>query len=144
MSGISKWLATILVIAGLLVGIFGSYALFPRTITKEVVKTITKEVPVTVPVEVEKIVEVSVDYKQNVVDALLAEIRADKDLRKCKGVKYDVDEISVKRVYDGFKMTEDSDGDISVSNVKIKLNYDDGKCYNTLTCGLDTENELVC
>jgi len=84
------------------------------------------------------------DFKQEVVNALVDEISADKDLRTCSGDKYDAEEISVKKVYDGFKFTEDSDGDTSISGVKVKLNYDDGDCYRTLTCGLNAEQELVC
>jgi len=93
---------------------------------------------------IEKAVEVETDFKQKVVDALLSEVTKDKALRKCSGSEFDADEITVKKVYDGFSVAENSDGDLSISNVKIKLNYDDGKCYRTLTCGLDSEQELVC
>jgi len=144
MSNSITGLAILLLILGLLVGGSLTYAFIPRTVEKVVEKEVLvdKEVPVETIVEVEKIV--TTDYKQNVVDALLAEVNADKALRKCGGVKYDVEEISVKKVYDGFTVTEDSDGDLSVSDVGIKLNYDDGKCYRTLTCGLDIEGELAC
>ena len=98
----------------------------------------------TVEKEVVKEVEVATDFKQKVVDALLSEVAKDKALRKCGNTKFDADEISVKKVYDGFSGEENSDGDLSISGVKIKLNYDDGKCYRTLTCGLDSEQELVC
>jgi len=155
MSGVSTWLATILVIAGLLVGGLFIYGVVPREVVKEVTKEV--KVPVDKIVEVEKVVnntvtvevEVETDYKQKVVDALLTEVSADKALRNCSRTRfasriYETDEITVKKVYDGFKVTENTDGDLSVSDVNVTLNYDDGKCYRTLTCGLDTEGELVC
>ena len=95
-------------------------------------------------VEVIKEVEVTPDYKQQVVDALLDEVSKDKSLRYCDDDKYSSSEITLKKVYNGFTLTEDSDGDTSISDVQIKLNYDEGKCYRTFVCGLDTENELVC
>jgi hypothetical protein len=135
-------LAILLVVLGLLLGGILSYAIFPR----EVVKTETIEVPSIV--EVEKVVnvttEVSPDYKAQVVAAYLEEAATDKALRKCDGDAYDIDEISVKRVYEGFVVKQNSDGDISISDVKFKLNFDDGKCYKAVTCGLDAENEIFC
>ena len=89
-------------------------------------------------------IEVPVDYKQKVVDALLSEASEDRDFRECNDEKFNIDEISVKRVYDGFVLEQDSEGDTSISDVRVKLNYDNGKCYRTFVCGLDTENELIC
>ena len=104
----------------------------PEPVIQTVTETVTEEV------------EVQTDYKQNVVDALLSEVAKDKALRKCDGVKYDEEEIAVKKVYPGFVVEENSDEEVTVSGVKIKLNYDDGKCYRTLFCGLDAEEELSC
>ena len=103
-----------------------------------------KPVVTTEEVEVIKEIETETDYKQKVVDALLGEVSKDKELRKCGGRKFDAEEISVKRIYDGFTLEESSDGDLEISGVKIKLSYDNGDCYKTLTCGLNAENELVC
>lgn len=98
--------------------------------------------------EVEKVVveevEVETDWKQSVVDKLMEELSSDKTLRKCEGVKYDVEEIAVKKVYSGFSVKENNEDEVSVSGVKVKLNYDNGKCYKTLTCGINSEEELVC
>ena len=85
------------IVALLVGGVLGAF-LFPQTEVKTETKTQYVDRVVNQTVEV----EVPTDYKQDVVDALLAEVSADKDLRKCGSVKYDVDEISVKKVYDGF------------------------------------------
>jgi len=100
--------------------------------------------PVIQEVETEKLVEVETDYKQKVVDALLEEASEDKDFRECDDERFNIDELSVKRVYDGFVLEQDSEGDTSISDVKVKLNYDNGECYRTFVCGLDAESELVC
>ena len=89
-------------------------------------------------------IEVTPDYKQKVVDALISEVSKDRDFRMCDDDKYSSDEISVKRVYDGFVLTEDNEDETSISDVRVKLNYDDGKCYRTFTCELDSEEELSC
>jgi len=94
--------------------------------------------------KVEVSVEKVIDYKQTVVNALIEELSEDKTLRTCEDIKFDADEIAVKRVYDGYTAKENTDGEGTIAGVKIKLNYDDGKCYKTLTCGLDENNELVC
>ena len=127
------------VVLALLAGGVFSYFLFPQEVTTEV------QVPGPERVVVQNVTvteEVDVDYKDRVVDKLLLEVAADKDLRKCGGTRFDADEISVKKVYDGFVLTENEDGDVSVSDVKVKLNYDDGKCYKTFELSLDSDNEL--
>jgi len=103
-----------------------------------------KPVVITNTVVNETTVEVETDYKQQVVDALLSEVAKDKDFRKCNSQKFDADEITLKKVYPGFTLKENNDEETSISGVKIKLNYDDGKCYRTFTCGLDSEQELSC
>jgi len=100
--------------------------------------------PVIQEKEVIKEVEVAPDYKQKVVNALLEDIKNNSDYRYCDDEKYKASEIKVKRIYNGFTLSENSDGDTEISDVQIKLSYDDGKCYRTLTCGLDEENELSC
>jgi len=100
--------------------------------------------PVVINNTVTEEIEVTPDYKQKVVDALLSEVSKDRDFRECDEDRYKADEISVKRVYDGFVLTEDNEGELSTSDVRVKLNYDDGKCYRTFTCGLDQEQELSC
>src|SRR4030042_1196868 len=89
-------------------------------------------------------VQVSPDYKAQVTEALMSEIQADKSYRLCDGDKYDVDEILLKKVYDGFVLTENSDSDLTISDVKVKLDYDQGDCYKTFTCALDYKNDLTC
>jgi len=98
------------------------------------------------PVVVNSTVEVSVpvDYQELVADALMAEVSSDKSFRYCDKDLYDLSEITLKKVYDGFQVTENSDGELSVAGVEIKLNYDDGDCYQTFNCGLNTEQELEC
>ncbi len=137
-------LAILLIVLGLFVGgLIGGLAF-----TKTETKTITEKVPVEkiVEVPVEKIVEkqIPVNYKSEVVDALLVEIDRDKDYRECGDDRYKAEEVVLKKVYDGFTLTENSDGDLEISEVQIKLNYDDGKCYRTFTCGLNSELELIC
>jgi hypothetical protein len=100
--------------------------------------------PVVINNTVTEEIEVTPDYKQKVVDALLSEVSKDRDFRECDEDRYKADEISVKRVYDGFVLTEDNEDETSISNVSVKLNYDEGDCYRTFTCGLDSEQELSC
>jgi hypothetical protein len=97
---------------------------------------VTNTTYVTVPVDT--------DYKNLVVSALMSEVKADRDYRECGGHTYDVGEIAVKKVYPGFVLTENSDEELEVSEVQVKLNYDNGDCYQTFTCSLDSEKELDC
>src|SRR3990167_7688207 len=111
-------LAILLIVLGLLIGgLIGGLAF-----TKTETKTITKEVPVEKIVEVEKVVEkqIPVNYKSEVVDALLVEIDRDKDYRQCEDDRYKAEEIVLKKVYDGFVLEENSDGDQEISEVQIK------------------------
>ncbi len=96
------------------------------------------------PVVVTKEVSVATDYKKLVTDAFLLEVAADKDLRVCGGDKYDLAEVELKKVYDGFKVVENTDGDQTISDVKVKLDYDGGKCYKTFTCKLEPEQDVYC
>lgn len=89
-------------------------------------------------------VEVQVDYKDKVVSALVEEIKSDKALRRCDDVKYSSEEIEVKKVYSGFVVEEDNEDEVFVSDVRVKLNYDKGKCYRTLICELDSDSNLYC
>ena len=134
-------LAILLIVLSLLVGGAFVYLAFPREVLKTT--TITKEVPVEVRVDVPVEKLITLDYKQNAVDALITEIARDKDLRECGNDDYDEEEIAVKRIYEGFTLTENDDGDTETSDVRVKLSYDK-ECYRTLTCGLDIENDLSC
>jgi hypothetical protein len=87
---------------------------------------------------------VTTDYKDLVVKALMKEVAKDNDYRECSGHYYDLEEIAVKKVYAGFTLTENSDEDLEISDVQVKLNYDDGDCYKTLTCSLDADKDLSC
>ena len=128
------------VILGLLivVGVVVVVANLPQTPVipecKPVVVTNTTLVPV----------EVDTDYKNLVVEALLKEVKSDKDFRECGGHTYDLEEIAVKKVYPGFILEENSEEELSISEVRVKLNYDNGDCYETFTCSLDEEKDLNC
>ena len=130
----------------LLLGVIGLYWAMPATPVIPKCPDIPecKPVVITETVVNETTIEVESDYKQQVVDALLSEVGKDKAFRICNKQKYDADEITLKKVYPGFTLKENSDEETSISGVKIKLNYDDGKCYRTFTCGLDSEQELSC
>jgi len=130
----------------LLLGVIGLYWAMPATPVIPKCPDIPecKPVVITETVVNETTIEVETDYKQKVVDALLSEVAKDKAFRKCDGMRFDADEITLKKVYPGFTLKENSDEETSISGVKIKLNYDDGKCYRTFTCGLDSEQELSC
>ena len=140
---------TIMWIIGCLLigGIFG-YVIMP---TKEVqIASNCPEIPACNPVIVEKNISVDVpveiepDYSAKVVDALIDEVSSDKDFRYCDRHKYSADEISVKKVYDGFTYTVDDEDDWEISGVKVKLNYDDGDCYRTFVCELNSEDDFSC
>jgi len=137
--------ATILGVLVLL-GVIGLYWAMPATPTIPKCPVIPECKPVVIynNTVTTKTIEVSPNYKQQVVSALLDEVGKDKSLRYCDDDKYSSSEITLKKVYNGFVLEENNDGDFSISNVQIKLNYDDGKCYRTFTCGLDAESELVC
>lgn len=134
------------IILSLVAGGLISWLAFPQTITqiKEIAKEVKVPYEVAVPYEVIKEVLVIPDYKQQVTDALISEVSKDKDFRECEDDRYDEEEIAVKRIYDGFTLTEDNEDEISISDVRIKLNYDDGKCYRTFVCSLDAEEDLSC
>lgn len=131
-------LAILCVVIGLVVGGALIYGFFPRVETE----TKTIEVPVTVTQEVVK--EVIRDYRQLVVDELLVQVGEDKDYRVCQSRSYDADEITLKKVYNGFVYTMLSNGDEKITNVKISLDYDEGNCAKTFTCNLDENNKLSC
>lgn len=131
-------LAILLGIIGLLVGGIFMYAVFPREVT------ITKEVPVEKVVTQEVVKEVIRDYKQEVVDNLLSQVSKDKDFRECQNIFYDTDEIVLKKVYNGFVYTALPNGDEKITDVKIALDFDGGKCVKTFTCSLDVDNKLSC
>lgn len=141
-------LSIVAIVLGALVllGVIGLYVRMPET--PEIPKCpdlICPEPSITTEeIEVIKEVEVTPDYKQKVVDALMEDLKGNSELRYCDDEKYKASEIKVKRLYYGYTLTENGDGDTAISDVKIKLNFDDGECYKTLNCGLDTEQELNC
>lgn len=119
-----------------------SFVLFTPAAVVCPVLEVPEPVVVTEFVDVE--VPVAVDYKQLVVSALLEEASSDKDYRKCDRHGYDMDEITLKKVYEGFTLVEDGDDDLTISDVSIKLNYDEGDCYKKFVCSLDADNDLEC
>ena len=136
-------LIILLVVLGLVIGGLLTFALIPRTI----VKTEIQEKSVLGPERVvEKLVNVEVapNYKQQVIDALVDDLVSNSDNRYCDGERYKASEILIKKIYDGFTLVENSDGDLEISDVQIKLNFDGGECYETLTCSLDADKNLDC
>ena len=135
---------TIAVIA-LLVGGLATYSLFPKTVTVE--KEVTIEKPVQVIVEKPVITEVEKDYAGETTALFLDYLAYDDDFDDylvCDGDRYDFDQISVSKVYDGFKITFDNVDDEDrqeaaeyKTEVKLRLKYSDpdvrDKCYETLT-----------
>lgn len=112
-------LATWLIFFGLLIGAVGGLVLSPET---EV------EVLVEVPVEVEvlKEVEVLVADASKYLDLAVIDFLEyvdDEELFECKQDEYNLDEISVSRVYDRWDLAFD-DEDYTV-NFDVKLEYDE-------------------
>jgi len=144
----SNSILTAAVILGILVVICTGLILVYMPETPEMPKcpacSVSCPEPTVVVKTVNQTVEVPTDFKQSVVDALLSEVETDKSYRTCGSIRYNSDEVTVKKVYDGFTVTENTDGELTVSNVKVKLSYDNGKCYRLFTCGLDTDKQLTC
>mgnify|MGYP001198444801 CR=1 FL=1 len=134
--------AIVSVVLALIVGGLISYVAFPQVQT--VTNTVTKTIEVPKEVQVIKEVPVAVDYQKEVIDRLIAEIPNDKELRTCSHRKYDADEVIVKKVFDGFRLVEDSYGDTSITDVKATLYYNDGECTDDWECKINTRNELIC
>lgn len=111
-----KSLATILMVLFLLIGAVGGYV-----IPKEAeVKEVFVDVPVTV--EVEKLVADSSLYLNLAVEDFM-EYVDDNELFMCNDYEYNLDEISIVRVYDNWNLEFD-DKDYIV-NFNIKLEYDE-------------------
>jgi hypothetical protein len=99
-------------------------------VTKEVIKNV--EVPVDVPMDLEA------TFLAPAKEKFLDEIEDDSDeYLSCGGDEYDIDDIRISKVYDGYNVVIDdaSDNEYTV-NFKAKLKYLDSdveeKCYNVL------------
>ena len=115
-------LATILIVAFLLIGAVGGVILTPNE-TIEVpgaeVEVVT-EVPVNVSIEV-PVADVSV-YLDQAVDDFMDYVD-DEELFTCGDYEYNLDEISISRVYEDYSVAID-DEDTTVE-FSIKLEYDE-------------------
>lgn len=115
--------SVILAITFLIIGAGGMYLNTPEKI---VTNTITEEVIVEVIKEVETIVEVELEQDavlDDAIDELFDEIDDDRSLQKCKRHYYDMDEISVSRIYDDYSITY---GDETIEyEFEVRLRYDE-------------------
>ena len=128
---------TMMVIAALVVGLFGGAALFSTTETKIETKEVIKEVLVEVEVPGETIeVEVEVPREDFTLDTALEEFLSavedeedeagnELELLECDGDDFDFDEISVSRVYDEWSVSYDDDETTVDFEVKLKYKEDD-------------------
>ena len=134
-----NWIAAILMVALLLVGIFSGSALFPREKTIEVevlgeceecqeceVCETCEETIVEVPAQ--SLLDLAVeDFMKAVEDEEVYKIVDDKEedvnLLEVGDHEYDFDEISISKVYDDY--TIDYDGDENTVTFDIKLKYDE-------------------
>lgn len=114
-----KNLATILIVFGLIIGFSTGFVVSP-TETKEVVKEVFVDVPV--EVEVEKLVADSSEYLNLAVEDFMGYVD-DEELFECSDYEYNIDEISIVRVYDNWNLDFD-DEDYTVA-FSIKLEYDE-------------------
>lgn len=138
---INPWVATITLIAVLLIGGIAGVILFPKTITE------TKTIRVPTEVIVEKSVpgpeiEVPLDAKTTYLDAavddFLSEIEDKERLQSCGKEEYDADQIAIKKIYNDWAIafgTDRNDEEQSAVDFTAKLKYLDSdveeKCYKT-------------
>lgn len=110
------WVAASMLFLGILAG----YFIFPsETITKVEIK----EVPVNVTKEVIKEVPSDTMLLDLAVKDFMKEVNDDDDLLECNGNEYDLDEISISRIYDDYTIAyEDEDYTLDFN---IKLKYDE-------------------
>lgn len=141
---ISLWVISAVVVA-LILGGFLVYAFTPEKVRVET-KTETEivEVPVEVTKEVIKEVPVERDFKKLVTEKLVADLKENSDYRECDNDVYRASEVAVFKVYDGFIVNNDNKGDLSITNIEVRLNFDDGECFETLTCQLNSDEQLSC
>jgi hypothetical protein len=115
------WLLTVIAVFGLLIGGLVGYNMAP---TKVITETQTEIVYQNVSVD--KLVEILTSdisiYLTNAVEDFL-EYVDDEDKTRCGGDRYDIDEISISRVYDGYTVMIDED-DYQV-DFKVRLKYDE-------------------
>lgn len=124
-------LATILVIASLLIGGIVTYTAFPKETIKEVEVVKTVEIPVEVIKEVPVVTEVTkevvapslidkaVDTFMEAVDNEEDEAGNNLDLQE----GYDFSDISVSKVYEDYNINVDDE--VTTIDFKIRLRYDD-------------------
>jgi len=123
-------LATILIIAFLLIGAVGGVVLTPNE-TIEVEKIVEVEVPVEVPVEVEvPMADVSIYVDKAVADFM--DYVDDEELFVCGDYEYNLDEISIARVYDSYSVHIDDEDSTVEFSIKLEFDEDDERsCKRT-------------
>ena len=128
---------TLLVIAGLILGLFGGAIFFPTTeiVDKEVIKEVLVEVEVpgeTIEVEVEVpgedfTLDTAIEEFMSAVEDEEDEAGLSVDALSCGKTEYDFDEISVSRVYDKWSVEYDEEDTTVEFDVKLKYKEDDEK-----------------
>jgi hypothetical protein len=101
-------------------------------------KIVTVEVPVEVVKEVQvvKDLDLAATFLTPAKEEFMNEVADDDDYLVCGGEEYDVDNVKISKIYDGYSVKVDdiSDNEYTVA-FKVKLKYLDAdveeKCYNT-------------
>ena len=140
-TNLSIWL----IIAGLIVGIFGGAIFFPVEKTVEVERNVTIEVPVNVTKLVEVPVAVEVFGYKNFVDASWAIVldEFENELETCEEVNYDIDdEVEFEVSEDATFGSIDWDKGKFTLTFEVEAEYDDGddECEQTFTVSHDFKN----
>lgn len=140
----STWIVISCIVA-LIIGGSLTYWIMPEKVNTEIqIKQVPVEVIKEVPIEVIKEVPVEKDFKKLVTEKLAADLKENSDYRECDSDVYRASEVAVYKVYDGFIVNNDNKGDLSITNIEVRLNFDQGECFRTLVCQLNSDEQLSC
>lgn len=111
-------------------------------------EVVTETVTEFVNVSVEKLVEVEVPSADTslivlaAVDDFMSEVEDDDDLQECNGNSYDMDEISVIKVYDSYSISVEDDEQTVDFSVRLKYDEEDERsCRNTYDVSVFYEDD---
>lgn len=116
----NAWVFVTVILALLIGGVFGAMV-FPTTVEKEVI--VTETVQVDVPIETVTIIDETVDYLGDAITDFMDELLDEDDL-VCRENNYDIDEVTVSKVYDEYTLAFDDDEYTVDFSVRLKFDED--------------------
>ena len=126
-----KFLAGLLMVLFLLVGAVGGHLMTGEKIVDNLVEVeVEKLVNVEVPVEVEVLVADATAYKDQAIDDFMNYVD-DEELFMCDDYEYNLDEISIVRVYDRWNLELDDEYYTVKFDIKLEYDEDDERSCKT-------------